>query len=597
MRYAPAHRICLRFASESATIIRSIGQIRSSNNSPTQWEASISYFVVNSPINLQLRMVRQRLLSALSIQNLLQRGLALSVPILLLLLLLLILNACGGQDPDPFARYRPAMRPAFQEDLTLLNTLPRYEIDVSLNPTENMLTGTMRVAIVNTSPEPWQHIAFRLYPELDDYKGNMTIYSALIDGPKLEQPRIVNPDYQANNTALLLHLPEFLRPGDQINVRLTWKLDYLAFPDVSTVYALLGSSQQMISLPLFYPALAVYQPSAGVLGGGWWLDQGTIRGDSAFNVASLFVVTATMPADQVPVTSGTLITSTFVSNQRARHVWVTGPSREFLLHASPQFRSASAEAYGTRVTSYWLPGQEGMGRAALNYGVAALRIYSDLFGPYPYRDMRIAPAPLYFRGMEYPQVSLLGVEVYEGQQNALESLLAHEVAHQWWYQLVHNDPVNEPWLDEALAEYSMKLYLEALRGDDDAGELQLARWDNPVKGMRTEGDATLINQAVDDFNSSSLYETVVYAKGALFYDSIRQTLGDRRFNRFLRDYLANHRYEIVTTADWLGAINELNNPALEVLYEEWVRRPESVINPIPVPTPTPAPQVDAAAQR
>ncbi|MCB0109657.1 MAG: hypothetical protein KDE53_27235, partial [Caldilineaceae bacterium] len=222
-------------------------------------------------------------------------------------------------------------------------------------------------------------------------------------------------------------------------------------------------------------------------------------------------------------------------------------------------------------------------------------IFSDEFGPYPYRDMRVAPAPLYFRGMEYPQVSLLGVEVYNRYQDQLEPLLAHEVAHQWWYQIVHNDPVNEPWLDEALAEYSMLLYLEELRGDDEAGQLKLSRWDNPVRGMRTEGDATLINQAVMDFESSSLYETVIYAKGALFYDSIRQTLGDRRFKRFLRTYFADHRYGIVTTDDWLKEIHALNTPALEVLYEEWVRRPQPTPNIMP--TPLPQRDTDASAQR
>jgi aminopeptidase N len=191
--------------------------------------------------------------------------------------------------------------------------------------------------------------------------------------------------------------------------------------------------------------------------------------------------------------------------------------------------------------------------------------------------------------MEYPQVSLLGVEVYGRQQNELEMLLVHEVAHQWWYQIVHNDPVNEPWLDEALAEYSMKLYIEQLRGDDRAGQLQLSRWSNPVKSMSTTGDGTLIDQAVQDFASSSLYETVVYAKGALFYDSIRQTLGDRRFRRFLRDYFDTHRYGIVSTADWLQAVRALNTPALDLLYEEWVRRPS------PQLAPTPIPQVDADA--
>ena len=96
-----------------------------------------------------------------------------------------------------------------------------------------------------------------------------------------------------------------------------------------------------------------------------------------------------------------------------------------------------------------------------------------------------------------------------------------------------------------------------------------------------------------DFASSSLYETVIYAKGALFYDSLRQTLGNRRFKRFLRDYLTTHRYGIVTTEDWLEAVRALNTPSLEVLYESWVRRPAANL----APTAVPQVNADAAAQR
>jgi hypothetical protein len=538
-------------------------------------------------------MMHQRL-SVMAIRLRLLRPITpLLAPVLLLITLLLLLNGCGGGQDTQLLRYRPAMRPEFQKELATLDTLPRYDIAFELFPAEDLLRGKMRLHLVNTSADPWGQLLFRLYPELADYKGNLTIHSAVVGGEKFRKPQVVNPSYQAEATALSIKLPDVLRSGEAMTVDLTWTLNYPVWSDSSTVYALFGKSQQMISLPLFYPALAVYKPATNLSTGEWWLDQGSIRGDAAFNLASLFVVTATVPAEQVPVTSGTLVTSTLISDQRARHVWVTGPSREFLFHTSPLFQSASAEADGTRVTSYWLPGQEGMGWAALRYAVAALRIYSDEFGSYPYRDMRVAPAPLYFRGMEYPQVSLLGTEVYGRQANELEMLLAHEVAHQWWYQIVHNDPVNEPWLDEALAEYSMKLYTEALRGDGRASQLQLNRWSNPVKEMRTTGPATLIDQAVPDFESSSLYETVVYAKGALFYDSIRQTLGDRRFRRFLRQYFADHRYSIVTTQDWLDEIHALNTPALEVLYEQWVQRPQ------PGLTPTPSPQLDAdaAAQR
>ncbi|MEZ4614907.1 MAG: hypothetical protein R2867_05235 [Caldilineaceae bacterium] len=94
----------------------------------------------------------------------LQRSTVAVIPLFLLLTLLLLLNACSRPEVDPMARYRPAMRPEFQADLTTLDSLPRYDMDVYLYPAENILTGTMRVAIVNTSSEPWQNIVFRLYP-------------------------------------------------------------------------------------------------------------------------------------------------------------------------------------------------------------------------------------------------------------------------------------------------------------------------------------------------------------------------------------------------------------------------------------------------
>jgi aminopeptidase N len=295
------------------------------------------------------------------------------------------------------------------------------------------------------------------------------------------------------------------------------------------------------------------------------------------------VVTATLAADEVPVTSGTLISSTTFINdedeEMARYVWVTGPVREFLLHTSPQFASDTVEAYGTRVTSYWLPGQEAAGRNALRYAVAALRIFSDYFGEYPFADMAVAPAPLTYRGMEYPQVNLIGVELYTRFQNSMEILVAHEVAHQWWYQIVHNDPVNTPWLDEALAEYAVKLYYEGLRGEEVAEQLQRQRWLTPVTLLLQQSDQPSVDVAIDrpvaSFETGSQFETLIYGRGALLYDMMRSILGERPFRRFLRDYLTRYRYQIVTTADWLEMIRELDNRELLALYEEWLVSPES----------------------
>ncbi|MEM7533480.1 MAG: M1 family metallopeptidase [Chloroflexota bacterium] len=484
-------------------------------------------------------------------------------------LMLFVLSAClsNPAEVDPMLRFTPAMRPEFQDDLALMDTAPVYSMDVTLDQSGEVLTGTAQIEITNTSNDSWSDLVFRFYPMLNHYGGRMTLQNV-----SLEQDP-TNFVYDAGNTAVRVDLFESLLPDERITVEMGWRIQIPTWPDSDQTYALFGRSQQMISLPLFYPSLAVYQPGPISGTGSWWLEQGIARGDSAFNVTSLFAVTTTIPADHLPVASGTLITSTLVSDDYARHVWVTGPSREFMLHTSPQFSSAHSEAQGTRVTSYWLPGDEGAGRAALNHAIAALRIYTELYGPYPYRDMRVAPAPLTFRGMEYPQVNLLGSQVYNRYRQDMETLVAHEVAHQWWYQLVHNDPVNQPWLDEALAEYSVKLYYEALRGQANANNLRSRRWQTPVDALIHREEDTMIDQPVKEFQSSRQYETVIYAKGALFYEEIYQLLGRRQFARFMQRYLEDHRYSIITSNEWAEYIRTLNNPRINQLYQQWVQNP------------------------
>ena len=488
-----------------------------------------------------------------------------------LLAALFLLAACGASaadsSADPWARFRPALKPEFQQDLDLADNMPVYDIVATVDADALMLHGAAQIRVPNTSGDPWQKLVLRLYPMLEHYGGDMVVQSALVDG------RPAAFVYTNDNTALEVSLDRPLLPGQAVNLALSWRLTIPSWTDSSSLYRLFGRSQQMLSLTLFYPSLAVYEEGPAIGAGRWWLSEGTERGDAAFNVASLFAVTLTLPSGWVPVTSGTLIASTPISATADQHIFVTGPSREFMLHASPLFQSVSGETYGTRVTSYYLPGGEAAGRAVLKFAQQALAIYSDRFGEYPFTDMRVAPAPIAYRGMEYPQVIFLGVELYTRFRENLEVLTVHEMAHQWWYNIVHNDPVAEPWLDEALAEFSMMMYMENMRGPDDAGVLAARRWQTPLNSLVAKGQDTAVNQPVPDFSDGNQYETVVYGKGALFYDELRAAVGDRRFDRFLQHYVQKHRWGIVDTATWLSELRDLPDPALLRLFEEWINQP------------------------
>src|SRR5690606_29815052 len=123
-------------------------------------------------------------------------------------------------------------------------------------------------------------------PMLVQYGGTMTITSVLVD----DQPATFV--YQTENSAIRLDLPQALPATRSVTTKLAWRLGIPRWPDSAGVYALFGRSQQMISLPLFYPSLAVYQPGPTLGTGHWWEETGTVRGDAAFNMTSLFVVTA-----------------------------------------------------------------------------------------------------------------------------------------------------------------------------------------------------------------------------------------------------------------------------------------------------------------
>ena len=113
-----------------------------------------------------------------------------------------------------------------------------------------------------------------------------------------------------------------------------------------------------------------------------------------FHDAALYRAEVTTPPDQTVVATGTEITRTVGADGWVTTRYVMGPAREFTMLLSPRFQMAETETLGTRIRSYFRPEDADAGRAALRDAVAALQVYSDRYGPYPYRDMAIVGSPL-----------------------------------------------------------------------------------------------------------------------------------------------------------------------------------------------------------
>jgi aminopeptidase N len=89
-----------------------------------------------------------------------------------------------------------------------------------------------------------------------------------------------------------------------------------------------------------------------------------------------------------------------------------------------------------------------------------------------------------------------------------------------------------------------------------------------VADARRRGKDAPIGKPVEDYKGN--YETIVYAKGALFFAKLRETLGADTFDRLLRTYLERYRWRIATPADFQALAEEVSGKDLDALFNEWV---------------------------
>jgi len=160
-----------------------------------------------------------------------------------------------------------------------------------------------------------------------------------------------------------------------------------------------------------------------------------------------------------------------------------------------------------------------------------------------------------------------GYTSYHNQPDSvLHVLVAHEIAHQWWYGSVGNDQTTEPWLDESLAFYSEFLYIERYYPDQKDWW-----WERRVDVYNPYGpvDATIYS-----YEKSEYFIPSMYGQAARFMRDLRQTMGDTDFFAFLKDYYMAHRWQIVTGKDFFDAARAHSKVDLEPLIKAYFANPE-----------------------
>jgi aminopeptidase N len=172
--------------------------------------------------------------------------------------------------------------------------------------------------------------------------------------------------------------------------------------------------------------------------------------------------------------------------------------------------------------------------------------------------------------MEYSGLVTIGQDLYNLHRDQLAFLVAHETAHQWWYAQVGNDPLAHPWLDEGAAEHAAFDYYRGVYGQRAAENLLSARWQTPYSLAAAQGIDSPVDQAASTMTAAN-YELLAYAKAALFFDALREQLGDAMYQEVMRTYVETYRWQIVSPQHLFGLAQSVSGTNLNPLAEEWLR--------------------------
>ncbi|MGI9862439.1 M1 family aminopeptidase [Moorella naiadis] len=405
---------------------------------------------------------------------------------------------------------------------------PVYDLQASYDPAKGIIQGELLLAYQNPYLAPLRRLYFNLPANAPFGNGAATTVTRVVVN---NRPVAV----RQRQGQLEVPLPRVLAPRETLSLALTFKTT------VPPGNNRLGRSGELSQVSGWYPILAPKE------GDSWAGVAGTSYGDPYFASAAYYRVRLSLP------TGYQVLASARLTGSQAKGEWTDWsfnseqPVREFAFTAASDWRFTACQAGAVQLVAAARGEAAG---AALEVARQALEFFQEVYGPYPYSYFHLAFVPLdNLMGMEYPGLILLS-----NRKPYSPAVVVHEVAHQWWYNLVGNDTHQAAWIDEGLAEYSTLLFYR--RYDPGLYQAKLAEITRLAAGSSDP-----INLPLEEYGSDQTYHRAVYNRGATFWLSLEGAAGAEHLQQALAYIQRYYRYEIVpapallTVLTYYGKLN------------------------------------------
>jgi hypothetical protein len=500
-----------------------------------------------------------------------------------------------------------------------------YKIQVKLNDSFHTLSAFEEIEYINNSPDTLHFIYFHLWPNA--YKNNQTaLGKQLYENGELDfyyaedknRGFIDSLDFKVDNTPIswqidnenidiaLLKLNNPLPPGNKIIITTPF---FVKIP--LGIYSRLGHMGESYQITQWYPKPAVYDKK------GWhqmpYLTQGEF-----FSEFGSFDVSITLPKNYVLGATGDMVDAEEELawlNQKVEETklieaydktmdfppsskeWKTIRFKQTNVHdfawfADKRYHVLKGEVElpnSKEMVTTWAMytnSEPKLWKKSIEYLNDALYYYSLWNGDYPYKHCTAVDGALSAgAGMEYPNITVIGKS---GTAFMLETVIMHEVGHNWFYGILGSNERIHPWMDEGLNSFNENRYIEtkyptaSLLGIDDNEKVNsifsffdlehLLHKDQYylgyVFGARKNTDQPIELPANEYTNFN--YGSIVYGKSALVFDYLMAYLGEETMDKAMQQYFQKWKFKHPYPEDLKAVLEEVSGKNLDWFFDNLI---------------------------
>ena len=493
-----------------------------------------------------------------------------------------------------------SQKPYFQQHVD-------YTIDVRLNDKSHILHAFEKIKYTNHSTDTLKFLFFHLWPnaykndrsafneQMVENKQTSFYYSkeenrGFIDSLqfKVNDEEVNISEYNNQSDVVLLELLNPLLPQQSIEISTPFRV---VIPEV---FSRLGHKDQVYQISQWFPKPAVYDNR------GWhpmpYLDQGEF-----YSEFGNFTVNITLPSNYVVAATGDLQNESekiFIESRilkkvpdlinqlrenpesNSQYKTITFKQKnvhDFAWFASKQFlveKSTATLPSNKKIDcwSFFAPKDQSIYDSSSRITAKTIEYLSAHVGEYPYQQASIVAGHLLAGGgMEYPNVTVIG---NVGSRSILQTVIVHEVGHNWFYGLLGSNERAHPWMDEGINTFYEGQIEQSIKDEKyntskkDRG-FELGTYFLYDLAAKQNTDQP-IDIAATQFTKTN-YGGIVYGKAAKMFSYLNEYLGAAIFEKCMKTYYNEWQYKHPYPEDIRAIFEKASGQNLSWFFDDCIR--------------------------